>query len=68
MSEEVDRWIKYMKENPKTWKRLHTKFIDAQFIKSKKFIKNLLKEPNGKQRVIDAYKIRNIEGYKELLS
>lgn len=66
MAEEIDRWIKYMKENP-DWKKIHTKFINAQFEKSYSFMKRLLKEPNGKEKLIQAYKIKNIKGYEGLL-
>lgn len=67
MSEEIDRWIKYMKENPCKWKTVHTEFINAQFDKSRKFIERLLKEPNGREKVINAYGIKNLNGYKKLL-
>jgi hypothetical protein len=67
MSEEIDRWIKYMKENPDKWKKIHTQFINAQFDKSCRFIELLLKEPNGREKIINAYGIKNLDGYKELL-
>ncbi|MBD3204361.1 hypothetical protein GF327_08775 [Candidatus Woesearchaeota archaeon] len=49
MTDEIERWAKFMKENPDKWKKIHTKFINAQFEKSQEFIKRLLKEPNGKK-------------------
>lgn len=67
MSEEIDRWVSYMKENPDKWKKEHTEFINAQFEKSEQFIKRLLKEPNGKEKVIAAYGLKNLKGYKGLL-
>ena len=67
MSEEIDRWIKYMKDNPDKWKKIHTEFINAQFDKSHKFIERLLKEPNGRGKVINVYGIKNLGGYAELL-
>ena len=67
MSEEIDRWIGYMKENPDKWKKVHTEFINAQFEKSNEFIKRLLRQPGGREKVIDAYGIKNIKGYKKLL-
>lgn len=66
MSEEIDRWIRYMKENP-DWKKVHTQFINAQYSKCYGFIDRLLKEPDGKKRLIDAYGIKNLKGYKKLL-
>ena len=67
MSEEIDRWIKYMKEHPNEWKKIHTKFINAQFSKADAFIRRLLKEPNGRKKIIEAYDIKNLKGYKILL-
>jgi hypothetical protein len=67
MSEEIDRWVRYMKEHPDTWKREHTRFINAQFEKAEDFMKRLLKEPNGREKIIKAYDIKNISGYKGLL-
>lgn len=66
MSEEIDRWIEYMKTH-KDWKKEHTKFINAQFIKADSFIHRLLKQPNGKEKVIAAYGIQNKKGYSGLL-
>ena len=42
-------------------------FINAQFDKANKFIKRLLKEPNGREKIIEAYGIKNLKGYEELL-
>ena len=67
MSEEIDRWVKYMKENPSTWKKTHTAFIDAQFSKSLAFIERLSKTPGGREKIISAYNIKNTSGYPKLL-
>lgn len=67
MSEEIDRWITYMKKNPSRWKKVHTEFINAQFSKSRQFIERLLKEPGGRNKIIDAYGIKNLKGYRKLL-
>ncbi len=65
MSKEIDRWIEYMKDNPDKWKKIHTKFINAQFEKSRKFIKRLSEQPGGKEKIINAYEIKN--GHQKLL-
>lgn len=67
MSDEIDRWIKYMRENPGKWKKEHTEFINAQFEKSEQFIKRLLKEPNGKEKIIAVYGLKNLKGYENIL-
>lgn len=68
MSEEIDRWIQYMKNHPNTWKKVHTRFINAQFDKANSFIKRLAKQPKGKEKIIAAYQIKNKKGYPKLLS
>ena len=67
MSEEIDRWVKFMKENPDKWKKIHSEFIDAQFDKASHFIDRLLKQPNGKEKVVEVYGIDNKKGYQQLL-
>ena len=58
MSEEIDRWVKYMKENPKTWKSVHTKFLNAQYEKHYSFIKRLKKTSQGRKKLNKIYKIK----------
>ncbi|MBS3136431.1 hypothetical protein J4401_05730 [Candidatus Woesearchaeota archaeon] len=67
MSEEIDRWIKFMKEHPKEWKKIHSQFINAQFDKSHMFIERLSKTESGRKKIIAAYKIRNVNGYPRIL-
>ena len=67
MTDEIDRWIKYMKENPNTWKAKHTEFINAQFDKAYRFIDKLSKTQEGKQKIISIYSIKNTKGYPKLL-
>jgi hypothetical protein len=67
MKEQVEEWATFVKEHPNEWKTIHTKFINAQFEKADAFIKRLLKEPNGREKVIKAYNIKNLKGYKRLL-
>ncbi len=68
MSDEIDRWVRYMKDHPNTWKKVHTQFIDAQFEKSRAFVRRLLQEPNGKEKVLRMYNIRNEKGFSGLFS
>ncbi|MFH1398680.1 MAG: hypothetical protein ABIG95_01045 [Candidatus Woesearchaeota archaeon] len=67
MSVEIDRWIGYMKRNPDTWKQIHTEFINAQFSKAREFIKRLSRKPGGKQKIIDAYNIKNMNSFSKIL-
>lgn len=67
MSEEIDRWIAYMKAHPDTWKREHTAFVDAQFQKHEQFIRRLAQTQGGKEKIIAIYGIKNLKGYPRLL-
>ena len=67
MSAEIDRWIRYMKENPDKWKMVHTEFINAQFEKHRRFIKNLLRQKDGFEKIVKLYDIKNVEGYRKIL-
>ncbi len=62
----IEKWADYVKKNP-DWKKQHSEFINAQFQHSEEFIKRLLKEKNGREKVIRLYNIKNLNGYKELL-
>lgn len=48
--ESIETWAKHVKEDA-SWKKEHTKFIDAQFEKSNKFYKKLAQTPGGKQKI-----------------
>ncbi|MFH1324847.1 MAG: hypothetical protein ABIH64_06370 [Nanoarchaeota archaeon] len=48
--EQIIRWANYVRSH-KDWKRTHTDFINAQFIKYSNFIKRLVKTENGKEKL-----------------
>jgi hypothetical protein len=62
----VERWANFVKNNPDKWKKIHSQFIDAQFIMAERFYKNLAKTKDGKKKIIEVFGIRNIEGYPRL--
>lgn len=64
--EHVEKWANFVKINP-DWKKHHTEFINAQFEMAEMFMKRLLKENDGREKVMKLYGIKNVEGYKELL-
>ena len=65
--EQVVRWANFVKNNPRKWKKVHTKFINAQFYKHHSFIKRLLQEPDGFNKIIRIYDIKNVARYKKIL-
>ncbi|HLG24135.1 MAG TPA: hypothetical protein VI564_04370 [Candidatus Nanoarchaeia archaeon] len=62
---QVERWADYVKNNPTQWKKQHTKFINAQFEKHRNFVKSILKQSNGFEKLVKIYKIKNIEEYRK---
>ena len=59
----IERWATFMKEHPTEWKKIHTEFINAQFISREQFLERLLQQPNGKKKILELYNIKNLEGY-----
>jgi len=55
--EQIERWGKFVKENPNNWKKEHSEFIDAQIKKSWEFYDKLEKTKNGKEKI---KQLRNI--------
>lgn len=62
----IERWAQFMREHPTEWKKIHTEFINAQFTSHEQFLERLLKQPNGKEKIRELYKIKNLEGYPTL--
>jgi len=50
-NEQIERWARYVKSNPDKWKFKLTPFLDSQIIMAKKFYAELLKTPNGKEKM-----------------
>lgn len=48
--EQVKRWANYVRSH-KDWKKIHTDFINAQFIKYSRFLKRILKTQDGKEKL-----------------
>ncbi len=61
--ESVIRWADFVKANPDKWQEMHNKFINAQFDMHEQFLRRILKEDNGKQKIIELYGIENLNGY-----
>ena len=64
----VIRWANFIKKNPNKWRKIHTRSINAQFEMNRKFLKNLSKQPDGAEKIIKLYNIKNLKGYKKLLN
>ncbi len=62
---EKDLWIEYMKKHPRTWKRIHSAFINAQYEKAYEFIRFLCKK-YGKKKLMEVYGIKNEKALRKL--
>lgn len=60
------RWAEFVRNNPDKWKSIQTEFINAQFDKSERFFKELMKTKEGKKKIIEIFGIKNIDGYPSL--
>lgn len=49
--EQVERWAKYVKENPDKWKAKLKPFLDSQIIMSRRFYKKLAETENGRNKI-----------------
>ena len=49
--EQIERWARYVKENPTEWKKHLKPFIDSQIIIANRFYKKLAETEEGKQKI-----------------
>ena len=55
--DQVERWARYVKENPDKWKSKVKPLIDSQILMSRRFFENLAKTNGGKEKI---EKLRNL--------
>lgn len=65
--DQIERWALFVRDNPREWKKIHTEFINAQFDKHRQFIERLLEKPDGFEKIVKLYNIRNVDAYRKLL-
>ena len=49
--DQIERWAKYVKENPDKWKAQLKPFLDSQIIMARRFYKKLAKTTEGKLKI-----------------
>jgi len=57
-NEQIERWAKYVRENPDKWKSKLKPFLDAQIIMARRFYKNLAKTEEGREKIKELMKQR----------
>jgi len=55
--EQIERWAKFVKENPDKWKPELNRFLDAQINMANAFYKRLAKTKEGRDKI---RKLRNL--------
>ena len=55
-----------MRNNPKKWRKIHTKSINSLFINKQRVYEELSKTKEGRKKLIEIYNIKNIDGYPSL--
>jgi hypothetical protein len=56
---QIERWAEYVRTSNGEWKKIHSKFINAQFQKANAFYKRLAKQPNGREKIIKLLGLKN---------
>jgi len=64
---QIERWAKYVKENPDKWKAKVKPFMDSQIITSRRFYKNLTQTEEGRKKIIELRNIKNNKIIESLL-
>ena len=49
--EQIERWAKFVRENPDKWKKHLKPFLDAQIIMANRFYFKLAESDEGKEKV-----------------
>ena len=65
--DQITRWAEYVKSH-QDWKKIHTKFINAQFKKHEEIIKKILSQPDGREKIIRLYNVKNLNAFKGILA
>lgn len=55
-NEQIERWAEYVKNNP-DWRKKFKPFIDGQIIMARRAYFNLLKEENGREKIMKLKKL-----------
>ncbi len=56
--DQVMRWAKFVRDNPTTWKKIHTDFINAIFEKHEQFVQRLKASPGGEEKLRQLQEMR----------
>lgn len=63
---DVEKWVKFVKENPTKWPKYHNEFISAVNNKWQTYEEKLLSTSEGKEKLIKLLEIKNEEVINEI--
>lgn len=64
--DQIERWARFVRDNPQSWKKIHSEFVNALFDKHLQFRERLRETSTGKEKLVKLYNIKNREGYSWL--
>ncbi len=56
--EQIERWAEFVREHPNEWKAMVKPLIDSQILMAQRFYNKLLKEPLGKEKLLELRRIK----------
>jgi|APSaa5957512622_1039677.scaffolds.fasta_scaffold52614_2 hypothetical protein len=62
-NDQIERWGRFVRDNPNSWKKEHSEFIDSQILKSQEFFNRLLSSRGGREKI---RKLREFKLSKQL--
>ncbi len=65
--ESVERWAHFIRNHPNEWRAEHNAFINAQFEKHREAVQRIKASPNGRAKLIELYRIKNVAAYEDAL-
>lgn len=65
-AEQIDRWAKYIQENPHIWREHHTRFLDDQLEMANAALRRIAKQPGGREKITQLRGITNKKVLDEL--
>ena len=57
-SDQIERWARFVRENPEKWQKQHTAFLNSMIIGANEKYEKLKKLPNGEKIIGELRKLR----------
>jgi hypothetical protein len=64
--QQIERWARFILDNPETWKAEHTKFINGQVEKANSFYERL-RDVEGGEEILQKLRMVRVKGYSSVI-